>query len=163
MVFLDGEALSLEPDGERPGSRAFAEQLASDGEFERIRIGVFFHQVADHDLAIARDLLSHRVYRETFWDSAAALGFAEAFGDRGFATPNGSHEAFLALGMRRVVAIVGDRAPGQSSPRSLGMVGAVAQEAIARVEDRLARIDHFVRSPLEGLPKLRDAPAEALP
>ena len=167
LAFLDGEALG---DGEAHlGSQVLAAQLAEEHRLERLRLVAFFNQVADRELEVARDLRSHRSYRELFWDSAAELGYTQAFStERGFASPDGAHESFLGLGVRPVVAIVDDRYGGPTPPgyyahskqddlahcsqRSLEVVGRVAIEAISRLELRLTQIDRFGGSPLSSDP-----------
>lgn len=167
FVFLDGE--SLRPDGTdgREGSQAFAERLRADGAVSLIRLAVFFNGVADADLAIPRDLRSHRIHREIFWDAALSLGHQQAFPEAlGFATPAGGHEALLSIGLTPVVAIVDDRFGGPTTPgrfanserddlsecrpESLAAVGEVAHEALRRAQRRFVKIDRFVSNPLEG-------------
>lgn len=169
LLFLDGDAITLGAGEPRLGTRAFGERLAREGQLEKIRLAVFFDQVADADLTIVRDLRSHRGYREAFWDAATRLGHADAFPRSvGYGTPSGSHQALRSLGVRPVVAIVDDRFGGPTPPglyahskqddlahcsaASLGAVGEVTLEAVARLEERLARIDRFASSPLRGDP-----------
>jgi glutaminyl-peptide cyclotransferase len=106
LVFLDGDGIAFGAGEPRLGAQAFAQQLAEEGRLEQIRMAVFFDQVADAELSIVRDLRSHRGYREPFWDAASSLGHAAAFPrSEGFGSPRGGHEAFLALGVRPVVAV----------------------------------------------------------
>ena len=140
---------------------------------------VSFQQVGDADLRIARDLRSHRLFREEFWLAAARLGRSEAFrpADR-FESPPGSQSAFLAAGFRGVVLITdpsygGDEPPGayanseddtpeRCSPQSLATVGMVTLEALDRIGERLAKIDRFAKKTEEpAAPPPAPAPSQA--
>ena len=172
LVFLDGEA-PVAP-GNVPvappshfGSRGLAKQLHDEGVLAGIRLALILNRVCDADLRVARDLLSHRIYREEFWRAAARLGRSDAFPPgASFESPVASHHALAAVGLRRVVALVdtsfgGDEPPGlyagtedddleHCSADSLEAVGKVALEALDKISQRLAKIDRFAASPLEG-------------
>lgn len=179
LAFLDGDRLpALRPGRRFPGTRSFAEWLAArspDG-FERIRLAVVFEQVADIDLTIARDLRSHHVYREFFWEAAGVLGRGAYFpSDANVESVEASHLELIEAGLPRTVLIAdprfgGSRVPGRyagtdkdtpvrCSPYSLDVVGSVATEALDRIATRLARIDRFRAAPLED--PLGDAPDPA--
>ena len=81
FVFLDGESLPSSADGtpDPIGSRVFALLLSERAAGEQVRLAVVLNRVCDPDLKIARDLGSHRIYREEFWRAAARLGHADAF------------------------------------------------------------------------------------
>jgi hypothetical protein len=175
LAFFDGDALDVAARAPRLGSRAFADQLAADGELDRIRLAVFFDQVADADLAIARDLRSHRSYREAFFETAARLGHASAFPrSAGYASPRAGHEGLLDRGLRPVVAIADDRFGGPTppgrhahseaddldhcSPTSLETVGEVSLAALRVIEERLVRIDRFAAAPLADDPDVGSFP-----
>lgn len=167
LTFMDGDALPAtagETVSARSGSRSLAAAMAEDETLSRIRVAFFFDQVADRDLTIARDLRSHRPYRELAWTSAHAIGHGEAFpASGGFESPDASHRAFLSQNLRRVVAIVdsrygGDEPPGlywhseddtleHCSADSLAIVGTVSMETLQRIEERLSKIDRFVNPP----------------
>jgi hypothetical protein len=169
LVFLDGEALPAESAGvDFPGSRALAARWAASPEagFERIRLAVFFQQVGDIDLSIGRDLRSHHVYREFFWDAAAVLGKGAYFpSDARGESIDGSHVEFIERGLPRSVLISDPRfggsdvpgrhsgtagdTPKRCSPDSLEVVGEVSLEALDRIAERLERIDRFRESPLQ--------------
>jgi hypothetical protein len=192
LVFLDGEA-PLAP-GSVPvappshfGSRALAKQLYDEGVLAGVRLALILNRVCDADLRVARDLLSHRIYREEFWRAAARLGRSDAFPPgASFESPVASHHALAAVGLRRVVALVdtsfgGDEPPGlyagtedddleHCSADSLEAVGKVALEALDKISRRLAKIDRFAASPLEEpgeltfeLPAAPEADAPATP
>jgi hypothetical protein len=170
VVFLDGEAPG--PEGgaaARPshyGSRALAQRLSADSALAQLRLAVILNRVCDADLKVARDLLSHRIYREEFWRAAVRLGRTDAFPPgASFESPAASHHALSAVGLRRVVALVdtafgGDEPPGlyagtedddleHCSAESLDAVGRVSLEALGTISQRLAKIDRFADSPLE--------------
>jgi Zn-dependent M28 family amino/carboxypeptidase len=177
IVFLDGEA-PVGAGAEAPpptGSQALAQELLAQGAAAPVRLVVTFQQVGDAELRVARDLRSHRLFREEFWLAAARLGRNEAFRtDDAFESPPGSHLAFIAAGFRGVVQVTDssyggevppgawanseDDTPERCSPRSLEAVGAVTLEALDRIAGRLAKIDRFTRpGAAAGVPQ---APAE---
>jgi len=179
LLFLDGDALPATKAGQGfPGSRSLAAQLAAgDAGFSSIRLAVFFQQVGDIDLTIARDLRSHHVYRDFFWQAAATVGRGIYFpADAGVESVDGGHLEFIERGLPRAVLISdprfgGDDVPGryaasaQDTPErcsadSLAVVGEVTLEALDRIAARLARIDRFRESPLvDPLPPSGAAPA----
>ena len=182
LTFLDGEALAPDVRDSEPamlGSRDLASQLVDEGAMSRLRLAVFFHQVADPDLEIVRDLRSHQVYREIFWQAAQSLGHVAAFpGDRGFSSPALGHLSFLDRGLRRVVVIADDHfgdedgpwgAPGRAgrdtpeccSAESLDVVAEVTLEALALIGARLKKIDRFASSPLDDLTRGVPGPEDA--
>ena len=165
VLLLDGDALpAASPGAAFPGSRALAVHLAADGSFEQIRLAVFLQQVGDVDLSISRDLRSHHVYREFFWEAAWVLGRSAFFapGAR-VESVDGSHVEFIERGLPRSVLISdprfgGSEIPGRHagsaedtarrcSPYSLAVVGEVTLEALKRIATLLSRIDRFRESP----------------
>lgn len=173
LVFVDGDGhgpprpqAGMAPDSSSfPGSDAFVASLIETDVLDRVRLAVYFDRVGAEHLMIARDLRSHRVYRETFWESARDL-----HGDAVFAAEErpvsvaAGHEPFIRQGMRRAVALVASNpqldlsAPAPPPPSaccaadSLRTVGVVSLEALERIADRLDRIDRFSRSPLAPVP-----------
>jgi hypothetical protein len=182
IVFLDREAPRAgDPTGDPllAGSSVLAAELLSGTDPAPLRMLVSFQQVGDADLRIARDLRSHRLFREEFWLAAARLGRSHAFrpGDR-FESPPGSHLPFVAMGFRGVVLISdpsfgGDEPPGafanseddtseRCSPQSLATVGMVTVEALQQIGERLAKIDRYATksaAPPESKP-VESAPTE---
>ena len=164
FVFLDREAAGAGDPSGTPlliGSQLLAADLMSEKErAASVRLVVSFQQVGDAELRIARDLRSHRLFREEFWLAAARLGRTDAFrpADR-FESPVGSQTSFLSAGFRGVVLITdssygGDEPPGawanseddtpeRCSAQSLATVGVVTLEALDRIGQRLAKIDRF--------------------
>ncbi len=168
LAFLDGDATSAEeapPDERFLGSRALVRDLQGKGAFSRTRLMVYFNQVGDRDLVIARDLRSERVIRRSFQHAAKELGQERVFPpDRPFSRPPGGHEAFLSVGFRRVMIVSddsfgGDEAPGvywqteedtleQCDPQSLAIVGAVSNAGLREVVTLLRKVDRFSRKPV---------------
>jgi hypothetical protein len=137
--------------------------MEAAGTLGRVRLAVYFNQVADADLTVTRDLYSYRPYRDAFFDAAARIGYGDAFPRQSAqGEPVGGHRAFLAMGVRRAVAIVddrfgGDEPPGthwrterddlaQCSAASLGAVGAVSEVALRSMAERWQKTDRY-RSP----------------
>ncbi|MDH3519897.1 MAG: M28 family peptidase [Myxococcales bacterium] len=170
VVFLDGEG-RLGRGGEDLqnlrglGSASFAELMDEAGELHAVRLLVSFNRVCDADLRIARDLGSHRIYREEFWKAAARLGYSDVFPPAArFESSPGGHEAFRARGLRAVLAIEGSGNGGEDvpsgyvdgeaddlahcAPESLEKIGVVTLAALETIGTRLAKIDRFAQSPL---------------
>jgi glutaminyl-peptide cyclotransferase len=158
FVFMDGEHAG----GQYLGSRSFARQVAESGEIDRLRLFVYFHQVADHDLAILRDARSHRGMRRIFFEAAGRMGHADAFPtDRLVPAPFKGHLALEKVGFRRVLLIMddrfgGDEAPGvyhrtaedtpeRCSPESLALVGRVALQGLLDAARLFETIDARAR------------------
>jgi len=185
IVFLDGEAprAAGAADDAEPalaGSNALARELLAEPAAAPVRLVVLFQQVGDVDLHIARDLRSHRLYREEFWLAAARLGRKDVFRPQDpFESPAGSHEAFLAAGFRGVVLITdpsygGDEPPGafanseddtpeHCSPQSLASVGVVTLETLDQIGGRLAKIDRFTKPVVAAPPVRGEAPSKTEP
>jgi glutaminyl-peptide cyclotransferase len=184
LVLLDGEAVDEDGTTGEPaylGSRSLAIHLFEhEAELaQAIRVGIFFNQVCDSELTIARDLNSHSVYRDLFWEVGDELGGSPSFAsDETFRLIRGSHLGFREAGLRGVVAIADDQLgpglpPGEfwrteqdelenCSAASFEQVGRVSSEAIARIMQRLARIDQFAASPWSEIePRVGDTPPAA--
>jgi hypothetical protein len=135
--------------------RSLAGVLAERGELGRLRGVVVLDGISRPGLRLARDLRSYPVYREIFWERAAALGFETIFPTAGgWASPVGIDLGFRELGMDRVVTLMDEivarpelepprAGAGAVSERSLEAVGRVSLEAIREIMRRLARIDAF--------------------
>jgi hypothetical protein len=162
VVFLGAEAPQGEvlPQDALWSSRMLVEQLRERGELDRVRLAVYFDQVADADLAIARDLRSHRRYRDVFFSAAGELGEGASFPTGGaFESVVTGHLAFWSAHFRRVVAITDPRYGGNEPPgsywhteqdtlercssRSLDAVGRVSRRALTEIATLLARVDRF--------------------
>jgi len=164
IAFLDGE--SPFSSANRPG--ALYREVGSSGLASRIqrtgvsgvRLMIYLNRVGDADLRIARDLMSHRIYREEFWKAAATLGRSDAFPrDAAFENAGIAHRYFTQIGLRQIVSIVdtsfgGDQPPGlyagtaqdtieRCSPESLETVGVVVLEGLDTISERLGKIDRF--------------------
>lgn len=168
IVFLDGESSFPAPDGRTKGvyreigSLGLASRLRESG-ISGVRLLVYLNRVGDADLRIARDLVSHRIFREEFWKAAAALDRTQAFPrDAAFENAGIAHQYFARIGLRQIVSIVdtsfgGDEPPGlyagtaqdtidRCSPDSLETVGVVVLEALGAISERLGKIDRLATS-----------------
>lgn len=158
LIWLGGDALEgPAPDAgttaQPRGSGALVAQMAERGELSRIRLLVAFDRVCREDLRIARDLRSHRAYREEFFDAAARIGRLQVFPrNQDYESVEGGHQAFSSAGVRAVVALAAADSPPLESrscvAQSLEAVGAVSLEALDAIGRRLAKIDRFSRAPL---------------
>ncbi|MDP7301310.1 MAG: M28 family peptidase [Myxococcota bacterium] len=174
FVFLDGEApfSAAEDTLSFAGSRVFAALLDERSAVEQVRLAVFLNRVCDSDLKLVRDLGSHRLYREEFWNAAGRLGHGEAFSrETAFESPDASHGPLAHVGLRRVVALVdtshgGGVSPGpysgtedddleHCSEQSLGVVGSVTLAGLSTISERLARLDRFSDSSVSDAEPLR--------
>ena len=166
IVFLDGESPFPSPDGQgfyrEIGSLGLATRIQAAG-ISGVRAMIYLNRVGDADLQIARDLMSHRIYREEFWKAAAALDRTQAFPrDAAFENAGVAHRYFAQIGLRQIVSIVdtsfgGDQPPGlyagtaqdtieRCSPESLETVGVVVLEGLESISKRLGKIDRFTGS-----------------
>ena len=186
LLFVEGDGRLGVGEGDTrdrrgAGSALLAAQMKEQGELVDVRLLVAFKGVCDADLGIARDLLSHRHYREEFWRVARDLGYSEVFPrDAHFESVEAGHAAFGAEGVRSVVAVAdtaygGSESPGiyaadgrdvidHCSARSMRVVGNVTLAAITRIGERLDRIDRFARRPLaEPVPEVDVVEPEVQP
>jgi hypothetical protein len=151
------------PPGDRLGywgSVTLFSELQESGDLDRVRLAVFFEQVGDADLRIARDLRSHRTARDLFFRAAREQGESEVFPkDAGFDSVATGHLVFLEGHFRRVLAIKDPRYGGEDPPGafwnteedvlarvssgSLGAVGRVSHEALQDAAALLQRVDRF--------------------
>lgn len=112
-----------------------------------------------HTMRIARDLPSHPVFRDLFWETASALGHAATFPeDAAWASPIGLQGAFRSAGIGRLLAVVDEstilasrvaRVPDQQAGKGsdasarLAPLGSVTLKALTRLMERFERIDAF--------------------
>ena len=167
LAFLDGESAHAEdtrPDERFLGSRALVGEIEEVAALSRVRLMVYFNQVADRDLVIARDLLSDRVVRSAFERAARGLGHESVFPpDQPFSRPEGGHQEFRFVGFPRVMIVMDDRfggeAPGvyrhseedtleRCDPASLEMVGTVTNAGLRDVVALLRKVDRYSRRPV---------------
>jgi hypothetical protein len=172
LAFLDGESAHAEetpPEQRYLGSRALVDEIREVPALSRVRLMVYFNQIADRDLVIARDLLSDRVVRRAFEVAARNLGHESVFpSDQPYSRPPGGHQAFRDVGLRRVMAIIddrfgGDEAPGiyrhteedtleRCDPASLEIVGTVTNAGLRDVVALLRKVDRFSSRPVPAPP-----------
>ena len=137
------------------GSEHWAEVLTSSGALNRVRAMFYFDDVADPGHPVARDMRSHGIYRDIFFETAGEQGHEREFPQVGNArSPHGGHRVLLGRGVSRVVAIVGGppvatdssepEASVSTAPETLSAVGEVSVEAIDRIARQLEKVDAFV-------------------
>jgi hypothetical protein len=123
------------------------------------RFVVAFEPRAEVGGRIARDLQSHPIFRDVFWETAARLGYANTFSkDSGWSSTDGLHGAFGPLAGGRVLALVderlarpelsGARRPMEPGPGSLEPIGRVTRESVGRLMRRFEKIDAFRSHPV---------------
>jgi hypothetical protein len=158
-------------DGADDAAASYAADLNARGELSRVRLLVDFERVCAADLRIARDLESHRVHREEFFDAAVRTGHASVFPrDASFETVEGAQLAFRTAGIRSVVALSSASpatpdaaAPSGCAPASLDAVGDVTLDALEAIGRRLAKIDRFSRAPIASVERAAATPPAATP
>jgi len=177
LLFLEGDGLAGAPDSTQviapnaealnfPGSHAAAAELEARQMVERVRLAIFFGFLPGPKFVMERDLRSHRMYREVFWQSAKSLDGALMFLETDtFRSPQAGHLAFLAQGVRPTVALIGQTAGADSEggdfpatpsrlpdAGELERLGRVTLDAIDRITLRLGRLEAFAKSPLGEAP-----------
>ena len=167
LLFVEGDGLGTGVESDKlnpglprfPGSAAAASELREHGLAERVRLLVFVGSLPGPQFVVERDLRSHRMSRESIWQSAGALGAEEMFpASDGLGSPQAGHLAFIAAGMRPTVALVGRIGDGSFSPveealrpaadaAELEQLGRVILESIRRITLRLQRLEAFTKPP----------------
>jgi len=135
--------------------RSLARTLEGDaGGLARLRAVLVFDTTARPGLHFDRDLRSHPVFREIFWNSASALGRDEMFApDAIWSSPHSLHDGFRERSMDRVLALVDERGargeaasperPAEASAEDLAALGSVSVEAAGRLMHRFEKVDAF--------------------
>ena len=173
FVFLEGEQQGRgAEESAHVGTRGLVGLLEQRKSVEQVRLALMVNRVCDPDLHIARDLGSHRVYREAFFSAAKRLGLTAAFDARaGFESPAEGQNALAFAGLSRVVVLAdtsfgGTEPPGpyadtadddleHCAAESLETVGQVAHEGVHVITRRLRRIDRFSDSPIAETEAMR--------
>lgn len=157
FVWLEGDVLPrADETSARPefsGSESLAARMSESGDIPKVRLLVAFDRVCRDDLHVARDLGSHRVYREDFFNTGARAGWIQVFPrNQEYETVEASHLAFRNAGVRSVVVLSGAGGPPSEghtcAPQSIEAVGTVALDTIDTIGRRLAKIDRFSKTPL---------------
>ena len=142
-----------------PGSQALATELIERDLIGQIRLAIYLGALPGPRLVVARDLRSHRMYRESFWHSAEKSGEVQLFPIAAeFSSPQQGHLALLAEGLRPTVALVGELseggagAPGPlpASAADFQSLGRVTLDTLHEITDRLRRLEAFADSPSRG-------------
>ncbi|MBW2267655.1 MAG: M28 family peptidase [Deltaproteobacteria bacterium] len=173
FVFLEGEQEAPgDTEAGHAGIQGLVGLLRERAALEQVRLVLLVNRVCDPDLHIARDLGSHRVYREEFFRAAKRLGLEAAFDPHaGFEAPDEGQDQLIFVGLNRVVVLAdtsfgGDEPPGpfadtanddldHCAAGSLDTVGQVMLEGLSSISRRLRRIDRFVESPIGTTEALR--------
>jgi peptidase M28-like protein len=157
FVWLEGDVLPrAEETGARPelgGSESLAARMSESGELSKVRLLVVFDRICRDDLHVARDLGSHRIYREDFFNTGARAGWIQVFPrNQEYETVEASHLAFRNAGVRSVVVLSASGALASEghtcAPQSVEAVGTVALDTLDTIGRRLAKIDRFSKAPL---------------
>ncbi len=142
-----------------PGSQALATELVQRDLIGRIRLAIYLGSLPGPRLVVARDLRSHRLYRESFWHSAEKSGDVQLFPPSAeFSSPQQGHLALLAQGLRPTVALVGAASeagpaalqPLPASAGDLESLGRVTLDTLDQITGRLRRLEAFADSPADA-------------
>lgn len=139
--------------------------LTSGADAQRARLALYFDRVGASGLTLARDVRSHRLFRETLWRAGRDLGHGGVFdASRPLTSPTGPHLELMSQRVRGAVALVGDGSGGECCAlESLDAVGATALLGLTRIAAQLAQIDRYADSPLQGAPADPPGSSEAGP
>lgn len=121
-----------------------------------LRAVIAFEPRARAELRFARDLRSHPVFRDVFWETAGVLGYEQAFPpNAGWSSPGGLHAGLGALESDLVLALAAEGADApelaaalrgaEVSALGLEPLGRVTVEALARLMRRFEKVDAFGR------------------
>ncbi len=136
--------------------RSLASALALRIAGVRVRAVVAIEPRARSEARIGRDLASHPVFRDLFWQVADRLGYDEVFSPEAtWTSPRGVHTGFRELGVGPVLALVDETASrieraaneplGETVPAGLEAVGRVAVHALSIMLERFEKVDAFSR------------------
>ena len=161
IAFLDAQSPFVAPGTEAERHRVGTHALArAEDAFSGVHLAVYLNRVGDADLRIARDLLSHRIYREQFWKVARRLGHRDVFPpDAAFESVDIGNRSLSHAGLRRIVSLVDTRFGGGEPPgadagtaedklercsqESLATAGQVTLAGLELISEWLVRIDLF--------------------
>jgi hypothetical protein len=127
--------------------RSLARAMATEDPSGRLRAVIAIDVSARGGLRLARDLRSHPVFRDLFWQTAADLGWEATFpSDDHWSSPESLHTAFRSRSMDRVLALVDvatDDPPTSPRAAAIDPVGFVTVEALTRLMQRFQKVDAF--------------------
>ena len=158
IAFLDGEEAQVVVNGVAQwsdadsvyGSRELAARLAVSGDLKRIRAVILADMIGQKNLQIPREPSSDSTkwLTDLVWNTAARLGYSNAFVSREFDLNGDDHEPFLKRGMPAldIIDYDGYTTPGywhtaqdamdKISPKSLAIVGHVILESVAELQGK---------------------------
>lgn len=127
---------------------------AEKGSLERFRAVIVFETRARSGMRFDRDLRSHPVFREIFWERAASLGHREMFApDAGWSSLRSLQEGFRARSMDRVLTLIDVESSrpeaaagtptGGEQFDGLAALGIVTVEAVNQLMRRFEKVDAF--------------------
>jgi glutaminyl-peptide cyclotransferase len=147
IVFFDGEEAVRQwtSTDSLYGSRHLAEKWAADGTNLKLKALINVDMIGDRDLHLVYESQSAPSLRKLVWETAASLGFDDAFPRKG-GTVEDDHVPFLNAGVRAVDLIDFDYGPNNAywhtkddtmdklSARSLHTIGIVVMKVIEELE-----------------------------
>lgn len=153
LVFFDGEEALIDwtEKDSLYGSRYLVKRLKESGELDRIKAVIVLDMVGDKDLQIKRASPATSWLNEIIWETAARMGYGNIFLKEEIALED-DHTPFLMAGVPATTIIdfdYGGKGPGELywhtpqdtldkiSARSLGIVGNVLLQSLARIEKAL--------------------------
>ncbi len=148
IVFFDGEEAvgQWTATDSLYGSRHLSEKWAADGTNLKLKALINVDMIGDKDLHLVYESQSAASLRKLVWETAASLGYADAFPQGNGGPVDDDHVPFLNAGVRAVDLIDFDYGPGNAywhtkedtmdklSARSLETIGIVVTKAIEELE-----------------------------
>ena len=145
------------------GGASLATTLVREAGVESFRASVAYVLSPDAELKLGRDLRSHPVYRDLFWETAKNVGVTSTFpADSGWRTAEIFHASYdrFAPGHLLVLAANGPASPtnpldsSAEDPPSGEAIEAIARVSVAALEElmeRFSKVDQF-RAPQSAGP-----------
>jgi glutaminyl-peptide cyclotransferase len=150
LVFFDGEEAIKEwtPTDSLYGSRDLEQELAADGDLDRIQAMILVDMIGDKDLDIRRDENSTRWLNNLLFKTADQLGYSRYFlKDQSWGGVGDDHIPFIQAGVSAVDIIDFDYGPNNAywhtaqdtidecSPQSLQIVGRVVTAMLGGLDN----------------------------
>ena len=148
VVFFDGEEAVRQwtATDSLYGSRHLAEKWTADGTNLKLKALINVDMIGDKDLHLVYESQSAASLRKLVWETAASLGYADAFPQRNGGPVDDDHVPFLNAGVTAIDLIDFDYGPGNTywhtkedtidklSARSLETIGIVVMKVIEELE-----------------------------
>lgn len=161
LVFFDGEealGANITPNDGLFGSRALANQMAREGDLEKVRALLLVDMVGDRDLHLTEDVTSSPALRQALAEEAERLGLGEVIQGGGSVPVIDDHTPFQRQGLQETLALIDFQYGDVSTPGplwhttgdSLAAVGAQSLNSAGRLLVEMVQRLERGAPPLEG-------------